>query len=117
MAGVRNQGSLFGMFEVLDLSFPLESSAVISDFFNIHEFRWSIHARVACATPCIMLFEPAKWVSGPACVVATIGAQEHVAIVCHESLLAADQEINNCHQRTADDDAEEVKPKARSKEN
>jgi len=63
-----------------------------------------------------MLFEPAQRVGGPACVVTAVGTQEHIAIVRHESLSAADQEVHDRHQGAADDDAEKIKTKPRPNE-
>ena len=105
------------VFEEFDLCFPFESRAVIRNFFDVHQFRRTVHAGVARASPRIVLFEPAKRVGGPAGVVTTVGTQEHIAIVCHESLSAADQEVHDRHQWTADDDAKEIKTKPRSDEN
>ncbi len=97
------------MLEVLYLQFPFESGAVVCDLFDIYQFTRTIHAGVAGAPTSVMLLEPAKWVSGPSSVVSTIGAQEHVAIISHESLSAANQEVHDRHQRAADNDSEEIK--------
>lgn len=80
-AGVRYQGNFPGMFKVFDFQFPLEGGASISNFLNINQFRWSVHAGVASTPPGVMLFEPAKGVSSPAGVIAAVGTQEHIAIV------------------------------------
>lgn len=114
MACVAYQSNFFRMLEELYLCFPFESSAVISNFFNVHQFGWSVHASIARPSSGVVLFEPAEGIGGPAGIVTAIATQDHIAIIFHKSSSAADQEVHDRHQRAANDDAEEIKTKPRS---
>ena len=90
---------------------------MVRNLFNINQLTGAVHAGVACSPSGIMLIEPAERVCGPAGVIAAVGTQEHVTIVCHESLSAPDQEVYDRHERTADDDAEKIKAEPWSDKN
>ena len=90
---------------------------MVRDLFNIDQLTRTVNAGVARSPTGIMLIEPAERVCGPAGVIAAVGTQEHIAIVCHESLSAPDQEVYDRHERTADDDAEKIKTKPWSDKN
>lgn len=89
---------------------------MVRDLFDINQFTGTVHAGVARSPSGIVLVESAKWVRGPASVIAAVGTQEHITIVSHESLSAPDQEVHDRHKRAADDDAEEIKTKLWSDE-
>ena len=90
---------------------------MVRDLFNIDQLTRTVNAGVARSPSGIVLVESAKRVRGPASVIAAVGTQEHVTIVCHESLSAPDQEVYDRHERTADDDAEKIKAEPWSDKN